>query len=774
MVRVLKGILGVGAALVLQFEGAKAATVQWGVNGAGGSGAWNSSNWWNGTSSAAWSTGNIAVFGGTAGTVSTVYPGPSVSGLVFNTAGYSIEGGYLMASGPTLSITTNANARITSTLSGSGFSNTLLKSGAGKLTLGGTNFIDVVQVNQGELVVEGYSSLFFSDVSLGNASDVIVTLASTFDSTSMGSLSGGGASGGIVRPDAVARTLSLTLFGGGTFGGVLADNGPGKLAIDMFSASGTQILQGVNTYSGATSVSSGTLIFSGAGSALNTASVEVDSTLRIDNTSVVKNDRLADSVAVTLSSGKLEFVGNSTQAVHETLGDLVLKAANQIDVSRPGAFGASMSFANIVRSRGATLNVTGAPGISIGGLVSSGSGLLPTYIISGQEWSKLDGQGEIVAATDYSTNINAAGDSVKLTTSAMLNASISHRRLNVQGTGTLDLGGHTLGLTEGGLLTSGGSFAITNGVIDAGLEEVMIINDRDLSINARISGGSLSKSGAGLLTLSGDNSYSGPTTITQGVLQVSSERNLGTGDTIYFGGGELRASGNFVSSKNIARTTSFVAVINTNGYDLTFSGEADSLQKRGEGTLILADKDIHLVSMTGGTLILSPDVNMGTISLNEGTLIVAGRVGSLELSGGTLDIGGVGAETLTAGSLRSVGSFMGSSVTIKFGLGAETSDLLVIDGSVVGFTTDLLFDFSNLGGAQAGVDYLLIELGSLGPQPTWNAQISQNSINNGWEGVFSNTLDGLTVRFTAVPEPSTWMLIGVAAVGLGWRRMRRG
>ena len=100
--------------------------------------------------------------------------------------------------------------------------------------ISGTNFLDEVQVNQGEFRLTGSSSLFFSDVTLADVPGVTVTLAQSSSSTSIGGLSGGGTSGGVVRPDDQARTVTLTDFGGGTFGGTLEDNGSGVLVAATF------------------------------------------------------------------------------------------------------------------------------------------------------------------------------------------------------------------------------------------------------------------------------------------------------------------------------------------------------------------------------------------------------------------------------------------------------------------------------------------------------------------------------------------------------------
>lgn len=75
--------------------------------------------------------------------------------------------------------------------------------------------------------------------------------------------------GGGITPGATSGTTTLVLNGanGGanTISGVLADNDAGQLAVTM-SGTGIWILSAANTYSGGTTVSSGTLTTTAAGS----------------------------------------------------------------------------------------------------------------------------------------------------------------------------------------------------------------------------------------------------------------------------------------------------------------------------------------------------------------------------------------------------------------------------------------------------------------------------------------------------------------------------
>ncbi len=130
-----------------------------------------------------------------------------MSDITFNSPGYTIQSGWIDASGSTLSITANQAATISSTISG-GINATLVKNGAAALTISGTNFMDNAQVNAGEFVAGGSSTLFFSKVTLADAPGVVLTMAPTSTNADIQSLSGGG----ILQPDNQARIVTTTLW----------------------------------------------------------------------------------------------------------------------------------------------------------------------------------------------------------------------------------------------------------------------------------------------------------------------------------------------------------------------------------------------------------------------------------------------------------------------------------------------------------------------------------------------------------------------------------
>ncbi|WP_228379896.1 autotransporter-associated beta strand repeat-containing protein, partial [Salmonella enterica] len=92
-------------------------------------------------------------------------------------------------------------------------------------------------------------------------------------------------------------------------------------------------------------------------------------------------------------------------------------------------------------------------------------------------------------------------------------------------TGANDYSGGTT--ITGGTLTADHADSLGSGDIDN--SGVLQVGEGELK-NTLFGSGSLVKTGTGELTLSGDNSYSGTTTITDGTLIAASVNALGSGD----------------------------------------------------------------------------------------------------------------------------------------------------------------------------------------------------------------------------------------------------
>jgi len=104
--------------------------------------------------------------------------------------------------------------------------------------------------------------------------------------------------------------------------------------------------------------------------------------------------------------------------------------------------------------------------------------------------------------------------------------------------------------------------------------------------------GVLVKTGAGSLTLTGDNRYSGGTLLQGGTLGVGSNTALGSGSLSMSDGTTLRAAADGLALAN-ALSLSGTGNIDTQAYNMTLSGaisdgaSAGSLTKRGRGSLTL-------------------------------------------------------------------------------------------------------------------------------------------------------------------------------------------
>ncbi len=89
---------------------------------------------------------------------------------------------------------------------------------------------------------------------------------------------------------------------------------------------------------------------------------------------------------------------------------------------------------------------------------------------------------------------------------------------------------------------------ITEGIENNGILEFKDVNDSTLDEDVYGSG-ALVKTGAGIVELTGENTYSGQTIITEGALQISDESNIGD-NVIGFDGGKLIASANSFAINN--------------------------------------------------------------------------------------------------------------------------------------------------------------------------------------------------------------------------------
>ncbi|EBS3160850.1 fibronectin-binding autotransporter adhesin ShdA [Salmonella enterica subsp. enterica serovar Corvallis] len=212
-------------------------------------------------------------------------------------------------------------------------------------------------------------------------------------------------------------------------------------------------------------------------------------------------------------------------------------------------------------------------------------------------------------------------------------------------------GGTTI---SGGTLTVDHADSLGSGDIDN--SGVLKVGEGELE-NTLSGSGSLVKTGTGELTLSGDNSYSGGTTIADGTLIAANVNALGSGDIDNSGTLKLEAEGEF----NLANVTTQSGATTELAKGTTLN--VDSLTQQADSTL-----NIDLSKANGESAITADSVTLG------GTLNVTG-IGSVT------DSWTPEAYTYTLIDSDSAITSDFDNLTVA-GMNREDVDFLTIDGKV--------------------------------------------------------------------------------------------
>jgi autotransporter-associated beta strand protein len=229
-------------------------------------------------------------------------------------------------------------------------------------------------------------------------------------------------------------------------------------------------------------------------------------------------------------------------------------------------------------------------------------------------------------------------------------------RGTMSGTNTLTLSG------------SGGALQIGNGGTTGTLGSGEVINNAILNFNRsdaitvtnKISGsGSLTKvSGGGVLTLSGDNTYSGNTLIGSGSgngISVSSDANLGTGTNITISqNAKLTVTADITTDKSITFASGINGQINiATNVTLTLNsglqGPSTGFEKNGAGTLTL--NGTNGCTATPTFMVSSGKLNLNSSNALAGTVLKFNGSSSVldNTTGGALAPAGLRGFALTTG-----------------------------------------------------------------------------------------------------------------------------
>ena len=492
-----------------------------------------------------------------------------------------------------------------------------------------------------------------------------------------------------------------------TLGGVIG--GSGSL---VQNGGDVVILTGNNNYTGGTTILNGTLQVGAGGTtgSLGTGPVYVADTLafNLSGSAAVANPISGGGSLVQAGTGFLTLLGASGFG-----GDLTV-AAGTLQIGNGGS-GASLAASSGVLDNGSLVfnhsDIEVFPGVisGSGGLVQTGGGLLA--LMGSNTYS---GSTTISGGT-LQVGHGGSGASIEGSSGVLDNGSLIFNNNDstefdgvISGSGSLTrLGPGTLILTgsntySGATTISAGTLQIGNGgsgsflaspsiVLSATLA-ALVFNPADSpTYSGVISGiGNLMQAGPGTLVLTGNNTYSGATTISAGTLQIG---NGGSGGSL--GSGSVLDSGVLVF--NWGSGTSFAGVISGKGGlwqaapsvltllgNSTFSGgttiSAGTLQLGNGGTsgslagavavsaaavLVLdrADNTSMNLALSGpgavvktasDTLTLTGNSSgfSGSINVVQGQLVLAGATslttctaasgGTLTFSGGSFTLGPYG------------------------------------------------------------------------------------------------------------------------------------
>ncbi len=690
----------------------------------GGDGVWQSTagndNWTDaaGALNAPYADGEFAVFTGAAGTVTVDGSLGTViaSGMQFAVDGYVIEGESLTLSGAPTVIRVGdgtaggaaMSATIRSVLTGSA----LDKSDLGTLVLAGMN------------TYTGGTTISAGTLQLGD----------------------GGASGSIEGDVQNEGLFAFNRSDTYIFDGLIAGSG----GVNQIGT-GTTVLTGNSTYAGPTTVQAGRLLFNGdLSGAAGLVSVESGGTL--GGTGTLGGDVTADDGGAiapgdaSSAPGTLTLGGDLALAAGSTLsydfgqanvvggplndllvvgGDLVLDGTLEITTTVGGSFSPGvyrvMSYAGSLADNGLDIGPPSA-GLLVQTSIANQVNLVNTAGLNVNFWDgalgpKNDG------LIDGGNGLwqNPIGNDNWTTETGSINAPFQDDAFAVfagaPGTVTID---NSLGsVTASGLQFLVSGYAIEGGTLTlTGAPSVIRVGDgtaagadMHATIRSAIVGASpLEIADLGTLVLTGENTYTGLTTISAGTLQL--------GD----GGTSGSIIGDVVNGGILAFNRSDIYT-----FDGAISGSG-AVEQAGAGTTILTGTHTY----TGGTTIAAGILQVdgalsGPTTVNTGaTLSGSGTVGSATTAAGSFVTPGSAA--MPFGTLTLTGDYAGSGGVIfntELGGSSSATSRLVIQGSTTGASSPVLINRAGGNGTQTTGDGIgLIQVD--GESPAGSFQLAQS------------------------------------------------
>jgi autotransporter-associated beta strand protein len=516
------------------------------------------------------------------------------------------------------------NGVVADSISGSGFS--LTKTGTGTLIIANADTYD------GGTVVNAGTLMLASGGSLLSTGNLTVGGTGTFDlggnAQTIGNLSDGGSSGGVITSSNGAGTLTVTETLPNTYSGAINDlNGVnGSVVTLVVSGTSNLILSGSSNFTGGVTLTSGNLTVANNYALGNPTSTNLNAGLNLSPSSgtVTASFTSANPNIASLNGSGNVILGNTSGSGTSTT--LIIGEGGQ-------AASSDSIFSGVISDLSATNpNAVGNLEIVGGGLVTldSANTFTGTTVISG---TGPLGPSELI--------LQSAG--------ALENSTLN---FNNQG-GILSLGS-LITMTLGGL-TGSEAFSLSNGSNPITLT---IGNNNVTSVyTGNLTGpGALVKVGTGSFTVgSGTNggaNYTGNTTVNNGTLVIGGTSSI-TGNIDVTG---IQGVSNLVLADNVVVKTGTIVLIDSGDPTPgTAFPAAASLTLKNNASLTAPNVQMGNASRVAtGTFITIQD----NASLTTGTLTLVDTIGGtasddqLNLNGGTLTLNTFNLFTATGGATQ--------------------------------------------------------------------------------------------------------------------------
>ncbi|HYE19536.1 MAG TPA: autotransporter-associated beta strand repeat-containing protein [Tepidisphaeraceae bacterium] len=576
-----------------------------------------------------------------------LYPGMLVTGT-----GIPTNARIMSVNSPTsITLTANATAGANVALTFNG-GTVLAKSGPGTLALTGTNTFMGLILNEGVLSASAAGHL--GPVATNAASGSIYFNGGTLRATNSINISTSGVQPWVFGPgggtvDTSTASVSLTRNGNAMFGtGTLTKTGPGTMSIGSNGG----------TFAGRVVVNGGVMRFTSSviGSA-NGMTVNPGGQYLINDDSTANFGFAANSILSLAGSGPAGSAtpGAMALTVQGTAQAPTTTFTNSVYLAADAAVGTY----NLPSAAGTTTLIFSNAVTGPGSLIKAGDGTLALNSAFNNYTGK-------TIVTNGTLRIGGA-DRLPAGTTLQFGES------GPATSGTFELNGFSQ--TVAGLTTVGTGTAhqVINSSATAAALTVNTAAGADQTFVGRLGGDgigvdfSFTKTGAGTLTLSGANTYTGPTTVSAGTLRVAGADTAARAYTVADGARLTVANSNPASTFNVATLALGTTTGGNLGFDLSAGtpGQA-ALTIAGDGGLTTAGAvDISVSSLQG--------------------LSAGAQIPLLKYTG---TIGGAGFAAFQAGTLglpsRVIGSLVNLTGTSTIALNVTGVDFVKWTGSAGG------------------------------------------------------------------------------------------